>query len=234
MKEMYDFCIFITTYNRPELLYNLLEDIEKSKKNFKIKVFVFDDCSTIKPDLSKFNIKLLSFFPNQGKKNFWKIINSIFKVAKNINSKYFVFLQDDLKICDDFFQILKIKYENLKDNKKISLEFRTDDRTKRPNWNVFEPQIIGEYILSKWVELDFICEKKLFEVLDYKINEIPKNRWDKDPNLSSGVGQQLTQRLNSLNLNMYHTKQSLVSHRYETSMMNSDERRLNKLLTNEN
>jgi hypothetical protein len=231
MKENFDFCVFITTYNRPKLLNNLLEQIETSKKNFRVKVLVFDDCSFEKIDISKFDVKYIKFFPNYGKKNFWKIINIIFKFAKNINSKYFVFLQDDLKLCDNFFNVLKNNYENLKDDKKISLEFRTDNRTERPNWTDFEPQIIGDYIHSNWIELDFICEKKFFDVLEYKINEISKNRWDKNPNLSSGVGQQLTQRLNTLGLNMYHTKKSLVEHNENLSMMNFEERKINKLIS---
>jgi hypothetical protein len=231
MGDNLDFCVFITTYNRPTLLYNLLEQIESSKSKFNIKIFVFDDCSFEKVDISKFDVRYVKFFPNYGKKNFWKIINVIFKVIKNINSKYFVFLQDDFELCDNFFNELKIKYENLKDDKKISLEFLTDNRTKRSNWNTFEPQIIGDYIHTNWVELHFICEKKFFDVLDYKINEIPKNRWDSNPNLSSGVGQQLTQRLNNLGLNMYHTKETLVNHSDNVSMMNFEERKINNLIT---
>jgi hypothetical protein len=162
---------------------------------------------------------------------FWEIIDLSFKVCKKIDSKYFVYLQDDLKLCDNFFNELKNKYENIKDDKKISLEFRTDNRTERPNWNNFEPQIVGDYIHSNWVELDFICEKKFFDVLEYKINEISKNRWDNNPNLSSGVGQQLTQRLLNLGFNMYHTKKSFVEHGDHQSKMNEEERKITKLIS---
>jgi hypothetical protein len=109
------------------------------------------------------------------------------------------------------------------------LEFRTDVRTKRPNWSDFTPKIIDNYIQTQWVELDFIAEKKLFEVLNFKINPISKNRWDKDPKLSSGVGHQLTNRLNDLGYTMYHTKVSLVQHGFEKSKMNINERIINNL-----
>ena len=58
------------------------------------------------------------------------------------------------------------------------------------------------------------------------------SRWEKDKNLSSGVGCQLSERLLSLGYNMYHTTQSLVIHDGEDSKMNIEERILNKLKTN--
>jgi hypothetical protein len=213
------------------MLYSLLDQIEKQTKDKKIKILLLNDCSTEKYELSNYDLIKINFCPNKGKKLFWEIIDLSFKVCKKIDSKYFVYLQDDLKLCDNFFNELKNKYENIKDDKKISLEFRTDNRTERPNWNNFEPQIVGDYIHSNWVELDFICEKKFFDVLEYKINEISKNRWDNNPNLSSGVGQQLTQRLLNLGFNMYHTKKSFVEHGDHQSKMNEEERKITKLIS---
>jgi glycosyltransferase involved in cell wall biosynthesis len=46
MDEIYDFCVIITTYNRPDMLIKLLENISEQKKDYKILVTVFDDCST--------------------------------------------------------------------------------------------------------------------------------------------------------------------------------------------
>jgi glycosyltransferase involved in cell wall biosynthesis len=231
MNEKLDFFIVITTFNRPKMLYSLLDQIEKQTKDKKIKILLLNDCSTEKYELSNYDLIKINFCPNKGKKLFWEIIDLSFKVCKKIDSKYFVYLQDDLKLCDNFFNELKNKYENIKDDKKISLEFRTDNRTERPNWNNFEPQIVGDYIHSNWVELDFICEKKFFDVLEYKINEISKNRWDNNPNLSSGVGQQLTQRLLNLGFNMYHTKKSFVEHGDHQSKMNEEERKITKLIS---
>ena len=169
MNENLDFFIVITTFNRPKMLYSLLDQIEKQTKDKKIKILLLNDCSTEKYELSNYDLIKINFCPNKGKKLFWEIIDLSFKVCKKIDSKYFVYLQDDLKLCDNFFNELKNKYENIKDDKKISLEFRTDNRTERPNWNNFEPQIVGDYIHSNWVELDFICEKKFFDVLNFEM-----------------------------------------------------------------
>jgi glycosyltransferase involved in cell wall biosynthesis len=232
MNEIFDFCIVITTYNRVEPLFNLLNQIENQKKNYKIKLFIFDDNSDEKYDVSKFNATKINIFPNRGKRNFWLTIDQSFKTIKNIDSRYYLYLQDDLILTENFFEKVVYMYENLKDEKKICLEFRTDDRTTRTNWSKINPTIMGDYIKTQWVELDFICEKKFFEVLNYKMDPIPKDRWDKDPNLSSGVGYQLTIRLLEMGYNLFHTKNTLVTHGKYESIMNINERKKNKLVTN--
>ena len=85
MDEIYDFCIVITTYNRPDMLIKLLDSITEQKKDYKIFITVFDDGSTLKYDISKYNVKKIGMSPNQGKKKFWRIIDMSFKYLKNIN-----------------------------------------------------------------------------------------------------------------------------------------------------
>lgn len=230
MDEIYDFCIVITTYNRPDMLIKLLDGITEQKKDYKIFITVFDDGSTLKYDISKYNVKKIGMSPNQGKKKFWRIIDMSFKYLKNINSKYFIYMQDDISLVDNFFDILKDTYNRIEDEKKIALSFLTDSRVTKPNWTDFNPVVLGDIIKTQWVELHFICEKPFLETLEYKIEPIPTNRWDNDPNLSSGVGWQITNRLFNNGLNMYHTKKTLVHHGNHESKMNKNERIKNKLV----
>ena len=88
------------------------------------------------------------------------------------------------------------------------------------------------FLTILFINLCFISEKKFFEVLNYKLEEIPKTRWVGNPNLSSGVGQQISLRLYNMNLNMYHTKKSFVYHGNHESKMNKVERVVNNLTTN--
>jgi hypothetical protein len=85
-------------------------------------------------------------------------------------------------------------------------------------------------IKTQWVELHFICEKKFFDTLNYMVEPIPQSRWDRNPNLSSGVGWQLSNRLHNLGKGMYHTKLTMVSHGDHESQMNKLERKKNKLI----
>ena len=79
----------------------------------------------------------------------------------------------------------------------------------------------------------FYCKKNFFETLEFKIQPISPNRWKGNPNLSSGVGQQISTRLNKLGLGMYHTKKSLVIHGDHESKMNYHERKVTSLKTND-
>jgi len=231
MNKKYDFCVIITTYNRPKMLLELLTKIENEKKHFEILVLIFDDCSTEKYELPRTNIKKITMSSNMGKKKFWKIIDTSFKTIKNIKSKYFIYLQDDVSIIENFFSNLVNQYEEINDDKKITLSFLTDQRITKPNWTKINPINIGNVVKTQWVELHFICEKKFFEHLDYKLEPIPLSRWENNPNLSSGVGCQLSNRLNKKGLGMYHTKKTLVTHGDHESYMNKHERKINKLIS---
>jgi len=229
MDEVFDYCVFITTYNRSEMLEYLIQQIQSQRNNLKLKIIVFDDGSDEKYQLSD-QVSYFKFFPNMGKKKFWKIIDTSLKLIKQIDAKYFIFLQDDVTIKENFFNDLRKKYEEIEDPKKISLSFLSDYRIKSPNWTNYQPRVRGEVIKTQWIELHFICEKKIFEALEYKMEPINPTRWDDNPLLSSGVGWQMSLRLHNKGYGMYHTKESFVSHGDHESKMNKQERVKNKLI----
>lgn len=68
-------------------------------------------------------------------------------------------------------------------------------------------------------------------VLEYKIEEIPFSRWDKNRLLSSGVGSQLSTRLLAEGFNMYQAVESLILHGMHESEMNPEERRIRPLVS---
>ena len=70
----YDFCILITTFNRGEMLKDLLNQINNEKRDYKIKIIVIDDGSTDTSwniieelALKDKNIKAIKFQKNYGK-----------------------------------------------------------------------------------------------------------------------------------------------------------------------
>ena len=154
MNEELDFCIIITTYNRPNMLYKLLKDIESKKNNYKIKIFIFNDGSTENYDLSEFDVAHLKFFPNRGKKKYWEIINQTFNVVKSIKSKYYLYLPDDVMLINDFFNELIRVYSLIDDKNKICLNILTDGRVNRTNWTNFNSIHYDEYIKTHEAILD--------------------------------------------------------------------------------
>lgn len=224
MSDSYDFCILITTYDRGDMLYDLISQIENQKGSKNILIVVFDDGSKQNYNFNNTNVKYIKFFPNQGKKRYWKIINGMFNYVRHINSKYFIQIPDDIKLIDNFFDSAARQYESINDPNKICLSILTDGRVYRHNWTNFNSIDMGEHIKTQWNDMCYIATKNFFNELNFKIDEIPLSRWNNNPNLSSGVGQQISLKLHNKQKSMYHTKTSLVIHGAHESKMNYQER----------
>jgi hypothetical protein len=231
MSLKYDYCIVITTFEREIMLKELLDDIFRNKKDKKIFVVIFDDGSEKKYDLNGYDVKYIRYLKNNGLKKVWKIITDTFKFCEKINADYFFYLQDDLRLKENFFERSVRLFESIKDNNKISLgTLMIETQRDLPKWTNVYPVDLGEYYKTQWCELVFVCKKNFFEKLDYEIKEIDSKRWDVNPNLSCGVGDQISHRLLSMGLNMYHVKDSLTIHGDHESMFYKEHRKNEKLI----
>lgn len=224
MENNYDYCFLITTFNRSSMLYSLINQIKSQKKNYKILIIVFDDGSSENYKFDDPFVKYIKFYPNYGKKRYWKVTDTIFKYIQKINSNYFIQIPDDVEIVENFFELLTNTYEGINDPDKICLSFLTDSRVFRHNWTSFDTQDMGNVYKTQWNDLCYFSKKNFFETLNFTVDPISPSRWVRNPNLSSGVGQQISLKLKGLNKNMYHTKNSLVSHGTHESKMNYQER----------
>jgi len=232
---MFDFCILITSYNREAMLKLLLSDISTQKKEYKILVTIFDDGSIPEYNLSDFDVKHIRFYKNNGKRGFWNVVNTIFKYCKNIQAKKFIFIGDDMRLCKDFFTKSAKKYDSINDENKICLGlFITNTYRKNPNWTNFLPIEHKNYYQTQWNDVNFIAEYKFFEKLNFEIHPISAKRFANNSNISSGVGQQISIRLNDQKLSMFHVKKSLISHGDHESKMNPLERINHKIIINFN
>jgi hypothetical protein len=232
LKSEYDICIVITTYNRHIMLDLLLDDINREKNNYSILIIILNDGGKeykIKSQFDNIDIAYIHYQNNHSKYYYYMIINDSFKYCKYINSKYFIYLPDDIRLVDNFFIESIKKYKSIKNGLLNLLLDKT--RIYIKNWtNIFAIDL-GNVYLSQWCDLCFISDKIFFEKLEYKINKIDQDRWKKNKLLSSGVGQQISMRLFDKCYNMYHVKETLVIHGDHESKMNRLERIINKLIT---
>jgi glycosyltransferase involved in cell wall biosynthesis len=227
----YDFCVVITTYNREEMLKLLLGDIFKYKKNYKILVIIFDDGSSEEYNLENYDVRYIKYTKNNGLKKLWKVIDDAFKICKKINADYFFYLQDDLRLKNNFFEESIRLFEKIPDKNKISLgTLMIESQKNQPKWTNVLPVEFDEYYKTQWVELVFVCKYDFFESLEFKMNSIDGSRWDKNPNLSSGVGEQISKRLFNLGLNMYHVINTLTTHGDHESKFFGEYRKKEKLI----
>lgn len=229
---VYDICVVITTYNREQMLKLLLEDIEKQRGVNKILVLIFNDGSKKKYELKKYaniDIGYIHYRNNYGKYRYWELINNTFAYCKNTNSKYFIYLPDDIRLKKGFFKKSISLQETI--NKGVLSLLLDKERIKRTNWTNILAIDMGDKYLTQWCDMCFICNKSFFETLEYKIISINMSRWGQNKLLSSGVGQQISMRLFDKLFPMYHVKETLVTHDDHESVMNKTERKKNKLLT---
>ncbi len=201
--------INITSYDRRELLLNLLEELKGED------IIVWDDNSN-------FNIEgefyFYKFHKNYGKKQAWIKYRQIFRQLKSEDYDYFIFIPDDVELCCDFVNKSIKLFQKIKDEKKICLSLLSDVRIKKQCWTGIDPLIKGNVILTQWSDLCFICTSEFFK--EVNIKPIAKDRWDENHKLSSGVGAQISRQLYAKGLNQYHSIESLVIHRKGISKMN--------------
>lgn len=227
----YDFCIIITTYNRPKMLKYLLEDIEINSLGKRVLVTIFDDGSNVDYYLDKYDLKYVKYVNNNGKINYWKLISDTFKYCAKIKSKYYIYLPDDIRLKNNFLEESIRIFEKIEDENKICLNILMDEsRRGNSNWTGFTPIEYDEYYKTQWNDLCFISKFDFFKKLNFEILPIDKNRWIKNSELGSGVGQQMSIRLMNLNQNMYHVKNTLVTHDDHESVMNYSNRKKIKLI----
>lgn len=232
MESTYDFCVIITTYDRPEMLKALLDDIKYNSFGKRVLVTIFDDGSSKDYEyLDNYDVKYVKYVKNNGKVNYWKLITDTFNYCGNIKSKYYIYLPDDIRLKNNFFEESVRIFEKIEDENKICLNLLMDEsRRGNPNWTGFKPVQYDEYYKTQWNDLCFISNIDFFQMLNFEILPINKNRWVKNSELGSGVGQQMSMRLLSLNKNMYHVINSLVTHDDHTSKMNYFDRKKIKLI----
>ena len=80
--------VIITTYNRPSILRDLLDDIEREK--YTGDVLVVNDGSTVEYDLTgySFDINYLTWENNKGKTKYYQVISSAYKYTKKFKFNY--------------------------------------------------------------------------------------------------------------------------------------------------
>jgi len=221
--------VAINTYNRPKQLKFLLKDLKRELKisSYNIIIKIYDDCSTESYDVVEQYAKAngweyIKNKKNYGKRYFFKTINKIYEQAKKINFKYFVLLQDDMRLCSNFFEKIIKTWNGISDPKKISLNLHIDSsRKNNACWTNTKPQQKGKNIITGWIEAgNFLVTRKYFEVLGWKIPHIP-DRWfqTNDPTRSTGVGYSVSKCLYNKGYHMYRSNKSFICQQAVLSQM---------------
>ena len=208
----------IFSYNRPNKLHSLLDEIGHS--------VVIDDGSDYKalPFLDKCDYYR---FTHKGKEGFWLQWQYAFDIAKESNEDWFFFAQDDIS------NVNMAEIKRLTQNIKTPFAFNIMHRGTHRGWTNIkhEPTTIKgvDCHIVSYVDCIFATNRKTLELLHWQILPVDRMRF-LIPNISSGVGQQLSRRLFDLNVPMWMPRKSLAYHGDHESKMHPIERKLNPLI----
>lgn len=225
--------VCIPTYNRSYYLEQLLEQINSLPYNeHDIEILVIDDGSNkLYSDRNKSfcdlfaNVTYIEKQKNLGKKGYWKIADEIMSFVEVYTKQdYYFYLPDDFTLCENFFNRSITLWENIQDKDKICLSLFTDkERMQTANWVDKIPDLIQfnehHYYRSQWMDMCIISTRKFYEALDFTIKKVNPKRWADFDAIGSGVGPQITKRLNK-DYSLYHVANSLCFEEEHESRMN--------------
>lgn len=219
---MYNINLIITTFNRPDLLGNLLEQIAQQKPR-KTVIQIHNDGSTMNyfEVINKYKDRLeirYFFHDHYGKKQYWALINKAFKHRSK--ARYYIMLPDDDILCDNFFDKVINKWEGITHPKKICMMPSINKERKWENsWTGVIPQKEGQVYNSGFVDMRFICQELFFEKLGI-LGGISHKRWERNKLASSGVGSQISRELHKKDLQMFISIEDLTYQVPHKSEMN--------------
>jgi hypothetical protein len=207
--------IFIFSYQRKEMLTNLLSELEKHNP------IIIDDGSNFKLELSNFHQ-----FEHGGKENFYKLWQFAFRKAQQSNDDFYMFMPSDFSNIDldriyDYYNQLR--------HEPFVCNIINDNR--KSCWGSYNPiKHNSELNRTFFTDCGFFCNRLALEKIDFHINEVHKSRFTRS-NISSGVGQYLTYVLNKNNVRIYTPISSLAFHGEHESLMHPEERIKNPLIS---
>jgi hypothetical protein len=224
----YDCIIIISSYERYNKLYSILNQLYTQKTDYIFKTIIINDGSNDKRYKSLVNlfnnIDYLENDINNGKRMYWKTINKLFKKASEYKSHAVIQIDDDFILCDNFINKLmdlffKVKEEN---NKYVAIYYHNVGiKLEAKRWG-----------LSQWLDGGSLFDTYFLEKIKYKIDNISNRRWIRSFNASSGVWMQVSSKINKNECLVYQPELSYALHNgNDKSMMNSELRKIKPIET---
>ncbi len=182
---------------------------------------------TVIDDGSDYNFKLHARRCNyirtkhRGKQGYWITFLLMFNLARDMTyCDEYIFIPDD--ITD--FDIYRLRVDAQKyRNHLFAINILNINRGTPANW--------GVPIEHGYIDCAFYTNRRTLSKLQFKMAPIPERRFKDNPNISSGVGRQLTRRMHRLGIEMIIPDRSYAVHGNHPSVMNPSERIINPQIT---
>jgi hypothetical protein len=234
--------VVLTTYGRPEAAETVLERLrsalERAPKRARVLV-LHDACgrdyAAARAAAGRLNVDVvwLDARARLGKAGFWRLHQTALLAAQAWRPERALYLQDDVDFEADLLERCDFLWQATAHDprRRVLYLVSCDDDERHGRWVYFPRSAVPGVAarLINWFDLQaFMVDRAFFELLDYRIVPIHPNRWKRRPEISSGVGRQLTLRL-FRRAHIYQAWPSLVRHGGQPSTMNPEARALRPL-----
>ena len=200
--------VAITSYNRRDSLCKLVASLVQNETT---DIVIFDDKSDW-PVNSLQHPKCVDVIINpehRGKACFWQTFQDIFDYIKNAEPyDYYMILPDDVLPCEDF---VNKAIQAFDESGCICLSPLLTNRSLLPGisrWGRMPIQRKPWGYLTNYFDCCGVMRREFFEALNFHMMEILPSA---DPYRSSGVGRQITTRLQAANKPMGHVHRTLLT-----------------------
>lgn len=195
------------------MILNLVEEIK----------MVPDITYTIHDDGSDYTLDDANVICHEhgGKEKYWKLWNYALDELKTVESDIFVFLPNDF-VNINFNKIKELhgKYKHV----PYCYHIINDGRVTC--WSKIPPEPVDEETTKiGFCDCGFFCNREALDKIGYYMPEVDLVRFKYVPTRSSGVGQELTLRMNNSGVSMFRPIKSLAYHGDHDSLMNYEERK---------
>lgn len=168
-----------------------------------------------------------------GKAGFWRVHQTALLVARAWDPERTLYLQDDVVFEPELFEHIDRLWRATAADpaRRVLYLFSSSDDEAEGRWARFTRRELPELACrqTNWFDLQaFVVDRAFFRLMQHRMVPIHPNRWRRMPEISSGVGRQLTLRLFGRGT-VYQAWPPLVRHGEAASTMNAEARRLRPL-----
>ena len=208
----------VTAFERQDML-------DQNTKNLTGKVIIMDDHS--QPPLRSSH-EIIYAKKNHGKQEYWEWINVALDRLKDTKGDV-LFIADDITVKPGGIEYAQSLLDGIRGHGLVAINLLKDNRIQC--WTKTRRKVYNNNLYtSGFVDGCFICDRQVLELIDYKINQIHKSRWARNPNLGSGVWQQFTSRCEAFGVRFFQDRSGAFKHGNHESKMNAEIRKREPLI----
>lgn len=214
--------ISIITFNRRRALRLLLGDLERERARFdaESEVRIYDDYSpgyeAIEHLAAERGYVYQRAPDHRGRPDHWRLVADELADLESTLADWYVFLPDDVRLCDHFFARALAVWETLEEPTALNLAHHLS----RPGacWTKQRPLELGDGVEVGWVDGLYLTRRDALESIDFTVDS-PAERW-LEKRRGSGTGALLSRELLRFGARLYRVKRSLVTMQNCPSKMN--------------